>query len=256
MAFEFDFDDPSLRAALVLHEDQERQGPGSRATTELLLSLAGPLPGHPRVLDLGSGTGAASLVLAERLPGARITAVDIYPPFLRRLEEAAAAAGAADRITARQGSMESLDDLPDGSVDLVWSEGAAYNIGFGEALRSWRRLLSPGGALVVTECGWTTDEPSAAARAYWDAAYPLHTTAENVAAATAAGYTVLATYLLPAADWLESYYAPLEARAARSDPGDAHAAAAAEDVRREAELYRAHGGEYGYVGYVLRPRRP
>lgn len=33
-----------------------------------------------------------------------------------------------------------------------------------------------------------------------------------------------------------------------------HTAAAAEDVRREAELYRAHGDEYGYVGYVLRPR--
>jgi hypothetical protein len=27
-------------------------------------------------------------------------------------------------------------DVPPGSVDLVWSEGAAYILGFGEALRS------------------------------------------------------------------------------------------------------------------------
>ena len=255
MAFESDFDDPALKAALALHERQERQGPGSRATTELLLSLAGPFPERPRVLDLGSGTGAATLVIAELLPRARITAVDIHPPFLRELEEAARASGTADRIIAREGAMESLDDVPDGSVDLVWSEGAAYNIGFGEALRSWRRLLSPEGVLVVTECGWTTDEPSAEARAYWDAAYPLRTTAQNVEAATEAGYTVRATYLLPDADWLESYYAPLESRAAGADPDDVHAVAAAEDVRREVELYREHGDEYGYVGYVLRPRR-
>ncbi|WP_047870310.1 class I SAM-dependent methyltransferase [Nocardiopsis sp. RV163] len=250
-----DFDDPSLKAALALHEGQERQGPGSVGTTRLLLSLASPLPREPRVLDLGSGTGAASLVLARELEGARITAVDLYPPFLADLAAAAEAAGAADRVTTRTGSMDDLGDLADGSFDLVWSEGAAYNVGFAHALASWRRLLSPGGALVVTECGWTTDEPSAGARAYWDAAYPLSTTAENVAAATAAGYTVTAAYLLPSSDWEDAYYAPLEARAALTDPDDPHAAAAAAELRREIAVYREHGHEYGYVGYVLRPRR-
>ncbi|HJE58703.1 MAG TPA: class I SAM-dependent methyltransferase [Nocardiopsis listeri] len=250
---EFDFDDPSLKAALALHEGQERQGPGSRATTELLLDLAAPLPERPRVLDLGSGTGAATLVLA-RIEGARVTAVDVYTPFLEQLRAAAETEGVADRVDVRHGSMADLDDLPDGSFDLIWSEGAAYNIGFGAALASWRRLLSPEGVLVVTECGWITDEPSAEARAYWDAAYPLRSTGENVDQATAAGYTVTATYLLPASDWVETYYAPLDRRAEQTDPDDPHAAAAAEDLRREYRLYREHGHEYGYVGYVLRPR--
>lgn len=254
MAFDLDFDDPSLKAALTLHEGQERQGPGSRATTELLLSLAAPLPERPRVLDLGSGTGAATLILAG-IEGAHVTAVDVYPPFLEQLRTAAEAAGVADRVHARHGSMDALDDLPDGSLDLIWSEGAAYNIGFGSALASWRRLLSPEGVLVVTECGWLTDAPSKEARAYWDAAYPLRGTGENVEQATAAGYTVTATYLLPDSDWVEAYYAPLDARAAMVDPEDPHAVAAAEDVRREIRLYREHGHEYGYVGYVLRPRR-
>lgn len=250
----FDFDNPSLKAALALHTGQERQGPGSRATTGLLLSLASPLPRRARVLDLGSGTGAASLLLAEKLEGARITAVDLYPPFLEELEAAAAAAGTADRITTRAGSMDALEDLGEGCFDLVWSEGAAYNIGFAAALRTWRRLLAPDGVLVVSECGWITNEPSQEARDYWDAVYPLSTTAENVATATAAGYTVTATYLLPASDWVESYYSPLEERAARTDPEDPHAAAAVAGVREEARLYREHGHEYGYVGYVLRPR--
>lgn len=250
---EFDFDDPSLKAALALHEGQERQGPGSRATTELLLSLAGPLPRNPRILDLGSGTGAATLVLAA-VEGAEVTAVDLYPPFLEELRVAAEAAGVVDRVRVRAGSMEDLEDLADGSFDLVWSEGAAYNIGFGKALDTWRRLLSPEGALVVTECGWITDSPSSEIRAYWDAAYPLSSTGQNVDTATAAGYTVTATYLLPASDWLEAYYAPLYSRAAQADPEDPHAVAAAEGAREEIRLYRDHGHEYGYVGYVLCPR--
>lgn len=254
---EFDFDDPSLRAALALHEGQERQGPGSRATTELLLSLAGPLPGNPRILDLGSGTGAATPVLAAAAAaaeGAGVAAVDLYPPFLEELRAAAESAGAADRVRVRPGSMEDLDDLADGSFDLVWSEGAAYNIGFGKALGTWRRLLSPEGALVVTGCGWITDSPSAEIRAHWDAAYPLSSTGQNADTATAAGYTVTATHLLPAGDWLETSYAPLDSRAAQADPGDPHAVAAAEGAREEIRLFRNHGHEHGYVGYVLRPR--
>ena len=250
---EFDFDDPVLKAALALHEGQERQGPGSRATTERLLSLAAPLPERPRVLDLGSGTGAATLVLAG-IEGAKVTAVDVYPPFLDQLRAAAETVGVADRVHVRQGSMDALDDIEHGSVDLVWSEGAAYNIGFGQALASWRPLLSPEGVLVVTECGWITDEPSAEAREYWDAAYPLRSTGENVEQATTAGYTVMATYLLPDGDWLEEYYAPLLDRAEQADPEDPHALAAARDLHREHRLYREHGHEYGYVGYVLRPR--
>lgn len=250
---EFDFDDPALKAALALHEGQKRQGPGSRATTECLLRLAAPLPERPRILDLGSGAGAATLALAE-IEGAKVTAVDVYPPFLEQLRAAAETAGVADRVDVRLGSMADLDDLEDGCLDLVWSEGAAYNIGFGDALASWRRLLAPEGALVVTECGWITDEPSAQAKEYWEAAYPLRSTGENVDQATAAGYTVVATYLLPDGDWLDTYYAPLMARAEQSDPADPHAVAAAEDLRREYRLYREHGHEYGYVGYVLRPR--
>lgn len=41
------------------------------------------------MLDLGSGTGAASLLLARELEGARVTAVDLYPPFLAELAAAA-----------------------------------------------------------------------------------------------------------------------------------------------------------------------
>jgi SAM-dependent methyltransferase len=234
----------------LAHEGLPREAPGSEATTRLLLRLAAP-PDRPRVVDIGSGTGPAALVLAAE--GADVTAVDVHEPFLAELEERAAAAGLASRITTLRASMTDLP-LPDGAFDLVWAEGSAYVMGFDAALAAWRRLLAPGGALVVTEAEWTTPDPAPGARAFWDAGYPaMRTTDGNVRAALAAGWTVAATYLLPDSDW-DAYYAPLGARISalrRDRPGDA---AALDEVGREIGVRRAHGRDYGYTGYVLRPR--
>lgn len=66
-----------------------RQGPGSEAATRRAIELAG-LRGRAdlAVADLGCGTGASTLVLAGQLD-ATITAVDLVPAFLARLDEEA-----------------------------------------------------------------------------------------------------------------------------------------------------------------------
>jgi ubiquinone/menaquinone biosynthesis C-methylase UbiE len=244
--------DPVMKAALALHAGLPRQGPGSAASTRLLLSLARPFPEPPRVLDLGCGPGSSALVLAEELH-AEVTALDIYEPFLEELRASAERRGLSGRVRTEARSMDDLP-YPDGSFDLVWSESAAYNLGMDRALNLWKRLLSPQGVLVITECGWITDSPCEEAREFWDALYPLRSTGENVAAATAAGYTVEATYLLPDEDWFVEYYTPLEERARAVDPADTAGVEAARFQLREIALRRAHAADYGYVGYVLRPR--
>ncbi|MEU2159743.1 bifunctional class I SAM-dependent methyltransferase/N-acetyltransferase [Streptomyces sp. NPDC019208] len=242
-------------AFFTLHHGLPRQGPGSDDTTRRLLALAGPVPPRPRVLDLGCGPGRAALLLAAEA-GAEVTAVDLHEPFLDELRQAARARGLADRIRTVCADM-GAPPVPDGSFDLVWAEGSAYAIGFDTALRSWRRLLAPGGVLVLTECEWTCAEPSPAARAFWDEHCPLRTTAANAAAAVGAGYHVAGVHRQPESDWQE-YYGPLGARAAAVDPETATRAttAALAATRAEIAVRRDHGAEYGYTGYVLRPADP
>lgn len=240
-------------AFFALHHGLPRQGPGSDSTSRRLLALAGPLPPRPRVLDLGCGPGRSALLLADEA-GAQVTAVDLHAPFLDELRDAAEARGLGDTIRTVKADMAELP-CPDGSFDLVWAESSAYSIGFDTALRQWRRLLAPGGSLVLTECEWTAGDPSAEARAFWDQHYALRTSAENISAAVAAGYTVLGVHRQPESDW-EEYYGPLGERADAADasaPGMAQALAA---TRAEIAMRRDHGTEYGYTGYVLRPADP
>ncbi|MFM9371249.1 GNAT family N-acetyltransferase [Streptomyces sp. Da 82-17] len=251
-----EFDDASTEAAslyeafFALHHGLTRQGPGSDATTRRLLSLTGPLPERPRVLDLGCGPGRAALLLAAEA-GAEVTAVDLHQPFLDELDAAAAERGLADRITTVRADMGELP-FPDGAFDLVWAESSAYSIGFDTALRSWRRLLAPGGALVLTECEWTTPEPSREARAFWDRHYALRAGPANRWAAAAAGYDLLGTYEQPESDWAE-YYGPLAERADAADPQAPGMPEALAATREELRMRAEHGAEYGYTGYVLRP---
>ncbi|MFG3344409.1 GNAT family N-acetyltransferase [Streptomyces sp. NPDC048018] len=240
-------------AFFALHHGLPRQGPGSDTTTRRLLALAGPLPARPRVLDLGCGPGRSALLLAAEA-GAEVTAVDLHEPFLAELRASAAARGLDDRVRTLRADM-GAPGLPDASFDLIWAESSAFAIGFDRALAEWRRLLAPGGTLVLTECVWTTEHPAPEPRAFWEEHYPLRTVTENAAAAVAAGYHVLGTVLQPEGDW-DEYYGPLHARAEAADtalPGMAEAVAGA---RAEIALRRAHGGDYGYAGFVLRPADP
>jgi len=236
----------------LAHTGLPREAPGSAETTRLLLRLAGDLPERPRILDIGCGTGPASVLLAQ-LTGGQVTAVDRHEPFLEALRDRARAAGVDERIETVAASM---DDLPvaAGSVDLLWAEGSAYLMGFDNALAAWRPLLAPGGTLVLTEAEWLTADPAPAARAFWDADYPaMRTTAGNVAAIQRAGWTVRAAYLLPDEDW-DAYYGPLGDRIEQLR-ADGVPAGLLDRVGEEIEIRRAHGGDYSYMGYVLRPQR-
>ena len=134
-------------ALFRLFETLPRQGPGSDACTREALRRLPALPAAPRVLDLGCGTGASTLVLAATLRTS-VIAVDIHQPFLDQLRATAQARGLAPLIETRCADIRS-PGVPPGSIDLLWSEGALYLLGFEQGLRLWRPLLAPGGCLVA-----------------------------------------------------------------------------------------------------------
>lgn len=245
-----------LELLIDLHRSNHRQGPGGDTQTELALRLAGLDSDAPlTVADIGCGTGASTLALARHLPLARITAVDFLSPFLLELQQRTAAAGVAGRVTPLRASMDALP-FADGQFDLLWSEGAIYNIGFENGVKSWRPFLAPGGVLVASELTWTTDARPQELQQHWEAEYPeVGLASAKIRVLEQQGYSPLGYFVLPEHCWLDHYYRPLQARFSeflnRHGHSDAARAVVAEH-QCEIELYEAHRAHFGYGVYVAR----
>ena len=250
-----DFSQEAQRAVFFeVHSGLPREGPGDRATVERALKLVGRLPARPDILDIACGPGGQTIDLAELIPDARITAVDPYAPFLRDLEDRAARAGVAQRIRALRGDMQKLAFEP-ASFDLLWCEGAAYIMGFAEALATWKPLLRPGGALAVSEPVWLTADYPEMVRACWEEYARMADPDAARASARRAGYEIVGDFVLSQAAWWTNYYGPLEASlnaVARRHAGDPVARAVLDEIRLELDCYRRHPDCYGYLFLVLR----
>ncbi|MHC4390709.1 MAG: class I SAM-dependent methyltransferase [Planctomycetota bacterium] len=244
-----------IELLVALHAGLPRLGPGSEASTLRALVLCEGLGDAPSILDVGCGTGAQTLVLARHLREARIVAADLADEFLQTLDLQIQRAGLGDRVETRRADMNALP-FPEASFDLVWSEGAAYVMGFDRALEAWRPLVKPAGYLALSEIAWFRADPPAELEAFWREQYPaIRSVEENLEAALAGGWAVAGHFHLPPEAWTESYYGPLKERLAqfrRERADDPDAQAVADMTEHEIALMSAHLDVCGYEFFVLR----
>ena len=208
------------------YENQERLGPGSDAETEKALSLIGfNQDQYLNILDIGCGTGSQTMTLARNLMG-HITAVDLFPQFLEKLDQRASDLGYGNKITTTACSM---GDLPfqENAFDLIWSEGAIYNMGFENGLVAWRRFSKPGGYLAVSEASWITDKRPGEVEEYWMGEYC----------------------------WMDNYYLPLQEGfsefLSRYENNPA-ARGIVEGEKKEIEMYKRFNEFYSYGFFVAK----
>jgi len=237
-----------------VYEALPRQGPGNRASAARALGMCPGLPAAPRILDLGCGVGGQTLHLADLTRG-RIVAVDNHAPFIERLQESVAARGLEDRIRPLCADMADTG-LPAGSFDLVWSEGALYNLGLDTALPLCRRLLRPGGHLVFTDAVWRKSDVPDEVRRGFELDYPgMGVTPDVLAALARHDLEVLGHFTLPDAAWWEDFYTPMAARVnelRRVYAVNPEALSVLDAIGREPELHAAHGDCYAYEFFVTK----
>lgn len=230
----------------------ERQGPGSPEITLKALSFIDNLTDESRIADIGCGSGGQTMVLAQHAPG-QIIGFDLFPAFIDLFNRNAARLNLQDRVTGMVGSMENLP-FQEEEFDLIWSEGAIYNIGFERGLKEWRKFLKTGGYIAVSEASWFTAERPAEIEAFWKDAYPeMDTIPHKVAQMQQAGYIPVATFILPENCWTEHFYAPQAAAQEvflRKHAGNKNAEGLIATERHEAQLYDQYKEFYGYVFYI------
>jgi SAM-dependent methyltransferase len=207
------------------------------------------------VLDLGCGVGAQTIHLAELLLGAIIAALDSHAPSIERLGATVAVRGLAGRIQPVVGDMAE-PGLPPASFDLIWSEGALYNIGIEKALRVCHELLRPGGYIAFTDAVWRRDNPPPEVKAGFEADYPaMGRVVDALAAIGNNGFSLIDHFTLPDEAWWDDFYTPMETRIEElrgKYRADDEALAVLDQLAQEPEMHRRHSGYYAYEFFVAR----
>lgn len=233
-----------------------RAGPGSTACTQRAFSLMSDLPATPSILDIGCGPGAQTVDLL-RLCGGSVVALDFLPLMLERTRSAAVAAGVFDRVHLLVQDMTRMDFAP-GRFDIVWSEGAIYNLGFEHGLRTVMPFVRPGGFVAVSDAVWLKPDPPVPVTAFWNQYPEIDTVANKRAVIERIGYEWVGDFVLPAETWTLEYYDPMEQLLAikadewRDSP---EGMAVVEEARQEIVVHRNYADYYSYAFFVMR-RRP
>ena len=246
----FDFE---LKLIYEYFSNFERQGPGSPEMTIKALSFIDNHTQESKILDIGCGTGGQTMTIAQNTK-ANITGIEIFPDFIDIFNNNAKNRGLQNRMNGIVGSMDSLP-FHDEEFDIIWSEGAIYNIGFERGLNEWRKYLKKGGYIAVTDTAWFTEKRPTEIEDYWKVHYPgITTISNNVSTMQKAGYIPVAVFTLPENCWIENYFVPqtpVQEKFLKKYSGNKSVEEFIKNhCRYEEEMYHKHKEYYGYVFYI------
>lgn len=230
-----------------------RAGPGSYACTRRAYDMMSDLPACPRILDIGCGPGAQTIDLLN-ISGGEVVALDFLPLMVQRTKASAEDANVSDRLEVLEQDMQQMAFAP-ASFDVIWSEGAIYNLGFENGLKRIKSVVRPGGYVAVSEVVWLQPNPPASLVEFWQQYPEIGSVASKLEVCDRLGYQQVGHFILPEDAWTAHYYDPMESMIARrreewSD--NPEAMEVIEEAQAEIEMFQNYSSYYGYAFFIMR----
>jgi len=146
--------DPAVTDRMVLALDAQAANPGVRRLREWAHTHLAARPGE-RALDVGSGTGSETRVLAAAVaPDGAAIGLEPHPGLRARAEQRTADADSPARFL--DGDALALP-LPDADLDVVWCERVLQHLTDpARAVAEIARVLRPGGRVALLDTDWAT----------------------------------------------------------------------------------------------------
>lgn len=248
-------DDETLQLLVDLHINNKRQGPGSDKTFQRALELSEiDINSELQVADIGCGTGASTIALAKKTKS-KITAIDFVPEFLNRVNESAVATNVSSQIKTVQADMAELPFEKE-QFDVIWAEGAIYNIGFENGIEKWSNFLKPKGTIVLTEITWLQKDLPKELKEHWHTEYSEIDFASNkLRQLELNNYMPIAYFPLTEEAWIDGYYGPLEAgfkSFLKRNNNTKATQSIIEAERQEIALYKKYKDYFSYGCYIAK----
>jgi len=174
---------------------------------------------------------------------------------LESLNKSAEEQGLQDKVTTLQ---ESMDKLPFNKeeFDIIWSEGAIYNIGFENGIKKWKEFLKNGGYLVLSEITWISQNRPKELNEFWTAEYTeINTASIKINQLEINGFSLMAYFYLSPESWIENFYNPLSSKfdsfLKRNNYSEL-AQKVIQDTKTEIEFYNDFKEYFSYGFYIAR----
>lgn len=120
-----------------------------------LYTRLGLKPGD-RVLDAGAGSGYVAMTMARH--GLNVQAIDITPRHVADAMKNVGKYGLQDKITVDYANYHDLSQFPDASFDGIYTmETFVHADDAIKVLDNFKRLLKPGGVMVLHEADFSRD---------------------------------------------------------------------------------------------------
>ena len=190
-----------------IYARQEYMTPGAADTVEIIADTVRPAEGS-LLLDVACGKGEAAATLAARF-ACRVTAVDVYDPFIHHTAAKAWFYNLRDLITVIRADGRRLP-ARDNAFDAAYCIGAPSIVGLEECLRELARVTKPGGHVIVSDVVWRV-KPDAPLGPEWRRLAeiePRLSLSEYASAIESAGLHVERTVVFPRSAW-EDYFSPM-----------------------------------------------
>jgi ubiquinone/menaquinone biosynthesis C-methylase UbiE len=247
--------DQTMELLIDLHRKNKRQGPGSDSDTLKALSFIQIEKGkNYKIADIGCGSGSQTISIAKAING-EIIAVDLFSEFLNTLEQNAKAEGLGSKITTLKASMEELP-FKNEEFDIIWSEGAIYNMGFENGIKNWEKFLKKGGYMALSEITWLTYERPSEIEKHWNNEYPeISTASHKIKLLEENGFSFVGYFYLPQSSWIDSYYEPIENSFnsfLKKHNNSEIAKNIVEGEKKEIYLYKKYKDYIGYGFYIVK----
>ena len=127
---------------------------------DYMMSLARPKPGE-RVLDIATGTGMAAIAAAQAItPGGRVQAIDLAENMLAKAQRNVSK-HALSNVDFHTMDAEQLEFRSNYFDLITCAFGVFFFTDSAQALRSWLRVLKPGGRIIFTSFSRNTFQPMA-----------------------------------------------------------------------------------------------
>ena len=140
--------------------------------------------------------------------------------------------------------------------DVIWSEGAIYNIGFERGLQEWKKYLKRGGYIAVSEATWLTKSRPKEIEEYWNREYAdINMAANRIKLIEDNGYSLVGYFVLKQSSWMKNYYEPIKNRLQKFLERHNNSESAKqlyESSVEEIEIYEKYKDYYSYGFYVAK----